>query len=298
LSKQTVRVAAIQMEPVIGELKVNVEKIMRILDQTLNQGCRLIVFPELCTSGYVFKEHQEAVSTSLKTESSTFQSWIEQVRQKDAYAVIGFNELYADKLYNSAALIGPKGLVGLYRKTHLWYEEKIWFSPGDLGFPVFDTDIGRLAIAVCYDLSFPEIFRIYMEKGAQIVAFPTDWVPDPPPSPVHDALGNSMMNYLAMSRCSENALYMVCADRVGVERQTRFVGASTIIGTKGWPIAGPASKDREEILYADIDPEQADSDKTLNKMNHIQRDRRTDLYDKMLGFTDESVGAAACQRSS
>jgi N-carbamoylputrescine amidase len=284
LMNQTIRVAAVQMEPVVGDLNANTEKIQGLLEQALHRSCRLIVFPELCTSGYVFRDHQEAVSTSLEVKSPFFDSLAQRLQPAEAYAVIGFNEFCANRLYNSAALIGPKGLIGVYRKTHLWYQEKTWFSPGDTGFPVFDTDIGRLAIAICYDLSFPEVFRIYMEKGVQVVAFPTDWVPDPPPFPIYDKLGNSMMNYLAISRCSENAFFMVCADRVGVERGVRFVGASAIIGTRGWPLAGPASGDKEEILCADINPLQSDVNKVLNEMNHIQMDRRIDLYDRMLGL--------------
>jgi len=163
---------------------------------------------------------------------------------------------------------------------HLWFEEKLFFEPGDLGLPVFTTLFGTIGMCICYDLWFPECLRLLAVQGADLICAPTNWVPmpaEPPPGEYPMAV------HLCMAAAHSNAIYLAAADRVGTERQQPFVGHSVIAGPQGWPVAGPASGEREEIIYAECNLAEARRMKTVNDLNIIMRDRRTDFYDSALG---------------
>lgn len=193
--------------------------------------------------------------------------------------VAGIAERAGDALYNAAVVIGPAGYIGTFRKVHLWNAENLFFEPGDLGFPVFKTPIGRIGVAICYDIWFPETFRLQALKGADIVCVPTNWVPIPGQATGREA----MATVLAMAAAHSNSMFIACADRVGTERGQPFEGQSVIVGCTGWPVAGPASREGEEIVLAEVDLGDARRLRNWNAFNQVLRDRRTDVYDEMLG---------------
>lgn len=278
------KVAVVQMEPQIGEKEENVAKTCRFIDEATEEGASLIILPELCSTGYVFNTRKEAFELAEPiSEGPTITCWIKKAREHNIYIVAGIAEKTESKLYNSAVLLGPEGFIGTYRKLHLWYEEKLFFHPGDLGLSVFDLPFGRLGMLICYDLWFPEASRILMLQGVDIICNPTNWVP--PLKPVYDEAGRCMANYLVIANAHSNAVYIACADRVGVERGQAFEGRSIIVGPSGWPLAGPASSDEEELLFADVNIVESRRFKTRTWMNDIIRDRRTDIYDWMLGYS-------------
>jgi N-carbamoylputrescine amidase len=206
-------------------------------------------------------------------------AWAEAARSHGLYIVAGIAELADQALFNSAVVVGPEGFVGVYRKNHLWGEENLFFEPGNLGVPVFRTPIGRIACAICYDIWFPEVFRLAALQGADILCVPTNWVPmaeQPADLPV-------MANVLAMGGAHSNSIFVAAADRVGIEREQPFIGNSLIVSCTGWPLAGPASRDGEEILVADLNLSDARRKRNWNAFNQVLRDRRTDVYDEMLG---------------
>src|SRR5260221_13203627 len=174
--------------------------------------------------------------------------WAERRARHGLPPGAGIPERSGSDLYNSAVVIGPEGYIGTFRKVHLWNEENLFFEPGNLGFPVFHTAIGRIGMAICYDGWFPETYRLAALQGADIVCVPTNWVPIPGQAPGREA----MANILAMAAAHSNSIYIPCADRVGTERGQSFEGQSLIVGHTGWPVAGPASRDKEEILTADL----------------------------------------------
>lgn len=208
------------------------------------------------------------------------QAWIEVAARCGIHIVAGIAERDGSRLYNSAVLVSAQGHLGTYRKLHLWENEHLFFEAGDKGLPIFHTELGRLGIMVCYDGWFPETYRLLAMQGADIVAMPTNWVP----MPGQPADRAAMATTLAMANAHSNALAIVCANRVGSERGQYFIGQSLIVGNQGWPLAGPASKDSEEILYARIDLKAARRSRQINPFNHVLRDRRNDLYDPMLGM--------------
>jgi predicted amidohydrolase len=207
------------------------------------------------------------------------QAWIQVASKHSLHIVAGINERDGDALYNTSVVIGPHGHVGTFRKVHLWNEENLFFEPGNLGFPVFKTPIGRIGTFICYDCWFPESYRLCALQGADIVCIPTNWVP----IPGQDKDREAMANILVMAGAHSNSVFIAAADRVGTERAQPFVGQSLIVSYTGWPMAGPASADREEIIYAEANLADARRKRNWNEYNQILRDRRGDVYDEMLG---------------
>jgi N-carbamoylputrescine amidase len=279
-AESPIKVACLQMEPKIGEKDANVSRSLEMIGEAAGNGAKLIVLPELCNSGYVFASRHEAFALAEPVpDGPTTQAWLEASRRHGAVIVAGICERAGDALYNSAAIVGPSGFIGTYRKVHLWGSENLFFEPGDLGVPVWKTAFGRMAVAICYDGWFPEIYRMAALQGADILCVPTNWVPMPD-QPADTLV---MANILTMSGAHSNSMYVAAADRVGTERDQPFLGSSLIVSHTGFPLAGPASKTAEDIIYAEINLSDARSRRVLNSFNQPLRDRRTDVYDELLG---------------
>ncbi len=285
-----IRTAVCQYAPVLGDMPANVKKGARAIREAADNGADLIVLPEMANSGYVVFSSNEARSLAERPEDSpALASWQQLAQEYGAYVVAGFGERVSDtEFYNSALVLGPSGILGTYRKTHLFYEEKLYYRPGDLGFPVFELPFGRIGILICYDLRFPEASRILALKGADVICVPTNWVSMMTPDRLWDAQGYCQANYVALANAAMNQVFMACADRVGEERGVQFLGCSLIIDPAGTPLAGPASKDGEEVLVAEMNLSSARRAKHRNDLNHTWLDRRTDLYSPMLGHARDS----------
>jgi predicted amidohydrolase len=274
------RVACVQMNPVIGETQRNVARTLDFIAEAAAQGAQLIVLPELCNTGYVFETREEAFALAETIPAGpTAQRWIEAAAKHRLILVAGIAEREGDVLYNSAVIVGPKGYIGTYRKNHLWGAENLFFAPGNLGVPVFRIGAGRIACAICYDIWFPETFRLAALQGADLLCVPTNWVP----MPSQPASMMVMANILAIGGAHSNSMFVACADRVGHERGQPFLGSSLIASHTGWPLAGPASAEGEEIIAADLNLADARRKRSLNDFNQLLRDRRTDVYGEMLG---------------
>jgi predicted amidohydrolase len=275
-----IKVACIQMEPIVGCKQDNIAKSLELIGRAADNGARLIVLPELCNSGYVFETREEAYGLAEPLpEGETCGTWMRIAAERRLYLVAGVAECEGHALYNSAVVIGPEGYIGKFRKVHLWNEENLFFEPGNLGFPVFQTSIGRIGTFICYDGWFPESYRLCALQGADIVCIPTNWVPIPGQDPKREA----MANILCMAGAHSNSLFVAAADRVGVERGQHFNGQSIIVSYTGWPLGGPASPDKEEIIYAEVNLADARRKRNWNEYNQVLRDRRIDVYGEMLG---------------
>jgi 5-aminopentanamidase len=151
-----------------------------------------------------------------------------------------------DTLYNAAVLVGPDGLIGSYRKTHLPFLGVDRFvTPGD-ELKVFDTALGRIGLIICYDLRFPEVTRTLALHGADLVTLPTNF-------PMAAKL---QCDVIAPARAAENRIYLLCANRVGKERTGEFCGWSQIVDPFGKRLA-EAGETEEALLVAEIDVEKA-----------------------------------------
>jgi len=273
-------IACIQMRPVFGDIEGNIARSLAFIEQAAAQGAALIVLPELANSGYVFRSRAEAFALAEPVPGGrTTEAWAAAAARHDLFIVAGICERDGTKLFNSAVVIGPDGYIGTFRKVHLWNEEALYFESGDLGFPVFDTRLGRIGVGICYDGWFPETFRLCALQGADVVCVPTNWVPIPGQADGREAMANILVKAAAHS----NSLFIACADRIGRERGQPFEGQSLIVSYTGWPVAGPASRTEEEIVFARVDLGEARRKRNWNAFNQVLRDRRTDVYGEMLG---------------
>lgn len=255
-----------QFDPFFGEKERNVKKVLHALKDV---DADLVVLPEFFATGYQFISHDEVDQLSEQIPNGyTTEMLTGLSRSKGMYIVAGLPEKYGRGFYNSAILTGPEGYIGVYRKTHLFFEEKLWFKPGDTGFEVFHTAIGEIGIMICFDWIFPESMRTLALMGAEIVAHPANLVLPycPAAMPI---------------RCLENRIYAVTANRIGTEsrkeEQTlKFIGTSQIISPDS-TICAKAPENEEALEIVDIEIEKA-RDKSLNPFNDLFRDRRPGMY--------------------
>jgi len=268
-------VATVQFEPIVGESARNLAAINRLVRIAKADGADIVVLPELAVSGYNFRDAEEVEALSGAVPGGPGADVLCQLAAElSIYVVSGIAERDGGRFYNSAMICGPQGFIGKYRKLHLWNNEHRYFEKGNIGLPVFDLPFGRVGIAICYDGWFPETFRSLALAGAELVCVPTNWVP----MAGAESVAEPMANILHKAAAHSNGMFIACADRTGTERGQRFIGRSLIIGPDGWPISGPASADREEILLAKIDLSSVAETRALNSFNHLLGDRRADVY--------------------
>ena len=280
-----VRVAVVQFDPQVGtdNTQTNLENSLALALQAVENGANLIVLPELTNTGYLFANRQDAFNHAERIpDGPSVQAWTRFAQEYEVYLVAGLVEQDDMQLFDTAVLLGPDGYIGKYRKAHLWNQEKLWFTPGDIGFPVFETPIGRIGLLICWDIWFPEAPRLLTQQGADIICSLNNWVWTPPP--LFDASGKCMATYLTMTAAHVNNVFIAAANRIGQEQDARYLGCSLIAGTNGWPIGEVAPADEQTILYADIDLSTARSAPIWNNLNDLFRDRRVDVYDEMLGY--------------
>lgn len=255
---QTIKVAAVQMEPKLNDNPGNLAKALAAIDTASATGAALIVLPECALTGYVYTERAETASNAEPVPGPMTDALAKKASDKDVLIVAGMIEEDGEDLYNVAVLIGPGGLIGKYRKVHPWYPaETNWpVTPAESsqGFPVFDTTIGRIGMCICYDMWVTESAKVLALNGADIIAFPTNTVAVP--------AGEALSDHIMRTRSLENHVWIVGADRIGVEREVPFAGRSQITDPYGNVIV-EASRDKEEIIYADIQPKRATKDKML-----------------------------------
>jgi predicted amidohydrolase len=255
------RVGFLQTLPVFGKKTENVDQAISTISR-LNAD--LVVLPELFNTGYQFTSREETLDLAEKVpDGETIQSLINLAKKKHLYIVAGLAERGNDCCYNSAVLVGPDGFIACYRKLHLFYHEKRWFEPGNAELGVYDIGHAMIGIMICFDWFFPEVARCLALKGADIICHPANLVLPYCPQAM-------------ITRCIENRVYAVTANRIGVEKRSEesltFIGTSQILGTKG-EILYRASSDREESMVVEIDPGNA-RNKHVTAVNHIFDDRR------------------------
>lgn len=287
-----VRIAVAQYEPHVGELEQNRSQAVLWATSAAEQGADLIVLPELASSGYVFGDEAEAQTAAEDPDDGpTVRALREVCAMHGCHIVAGISERDGECRHNSAVLIGASGRMATYRKLHLYYNEQSWFVPGD-ELPIVDLPFGRVGMIICFDLWFPEPARALALAGAEIIAVPTNWVASFKRT-VWDDRGYCQGDYVAMATSAQNGVVMACADRIGVERGVSFIGASIIVGADGWPVSGPASKDQEELLIADVDLDSVEKARRRTPRNHLHTDRRPDAYRTSAGHVARATGAHA-----
>jgi len=280
----TVEVAVVQMDPKLGAPEQNLAHIETLFEHALAEGSQLTVFPECATTGYGFASLPPAYDVAETVPGPTTAALARICREHyneagGPYVVVGLLERTGDPavVYNSAVLVGPEGLVesdGIvrrYRKAHLPLLGVDRFTtPGDSGFPVWETEIGRIGINICYDLRFPEGIRSLALAGADIVALPTNW-PDG---------SQNAPEFVTRTRALENRVFVLACNRCGEESGFWFFGHSQISDPRGTVLAEAGAE--EQICYAEIEPHAAREKRIVLRPGEFELDtvgdRRPDLY--------------------
>ncbi len=260
------RVGFYQFDPEFGEVDKNLDRVTESLDRA---EADLIVLPELFASGYQFVSREEAQQLAEPVpDGPTTRRLIEIASRRRMHIVAGLPEKAGARCYNSAVVVGPAGFIGCYRKTHLFYEETLHFTPGDSGFHVWDIGAARIGVMICFDWYYPEAARSLALQGADILCHPSNLVlPNCPDSmPV---------------RCLENRVFAVTCNRIGSEARggkdrLTYIGQSEVVGPNG-VILHRAPRDKEDLAVIEIDSAEA-RNKSLNRYNDLFRDRRPSLY--------------------
>ena len=267
----THRIAVAQAHPLIGDVPVNIATIRRLTALASAEGAGMVVFPELATTGYAFTNIDE-LAEALK--DGTGRDEIASLSSEFGISIVtGYAEIVGGKALNKAALFSNGELLADYVKTHLWNTEKDLFSAGTELPIVVETPVGRVALAVCYDLEFPELFRHCAANGADIVAAPTNW-PAGFEAPSHFGPFNGEL-LRAMAGASTNRMYVAIACRTGHERGIDWVDNSCVVDVDGYPITD--FFEGEGIRIAEIDCAQS-RNKDISPLNNVLGDRRIELY--------------------
>jgi 5-aminopentanamidase len=255
-----------QFAPLFGEVQKNLDVVVKAIEAFSGD---LLVFPELALSGYQFVKRTEAEELAQEVPgSSVIRQIVDAVQTRHLHVVIGIAERQNGLLYNSALILGPQGYLGTYRKIHLFFEETLWFSPGNTGFQVWDIGLAKVGILVCFDWFYPESARSLALQGADILCHPSNLVLPYCP----DAM---------VTRCLENRVFAITANRIGVEERggkspLRFIGLSEIVGPDGH-IFYRASESDSELYSCEIEVSQAHN-KRINPYNDLLQDRRPQMY--------------------
>src|SRR5258708_11043266 len=178
------RVAAIQYEPVLGETEKNVGDLLRLVEEAAQHEARLIVLPEMATGGYCCQSRAEVAPYVEPVPVPTTDRFQKLATQYNCYIAISMPELdpATNVHYNCMPLIGPEWIVGTYAKIHSYISQPRWARDGDLGMPVWETPLGRLAGLICMDAMYFEAARIPALHNADVLLFPTNWLEEKCPS--------------------------------------------------------------------------------------------------------------------
>jgi len=279
------RVALLQTRPVFGDVETNLERALALADRVTPRAA-LYVFPELMTSGYAFASRAEARALAETPGARpayapglhALAAW---AHAKKAHVVAGFPEKAGARVYNSAVLIGPDGRTkDVYRKLHLFDDEKLWFAPGDRAPRVSRVGPARVGMMICFDWRFPEAFRVLALAGADVIAHPSNLVF---PRAAQQA---------TPVRAMENRVYVLTANRVGEDvrpdRRIGFTGRSQVSAPDGSvPVRAGARGVRALALDLDL---AAARDKRVNARNDIFKDRRPEFYGPVSSARPRSRG--------
>jgi predicted amidohydrolase len=267
-----ITVAAVQMDVRIGDVGGNAERALVWLRQAADAGAELIVLPEAALSGYCFASRDEAMPHALPLEAEPLQAFARRCAELGVTGVLGYLEAApGGQVCNSACIAMPSGEVATYRKTHLpTLGVDRFLGKGDR-LPVFDAPWGSLGCLICYDVRFPEPARVLALRGMDVLAVPTNWPEGAESTP----------DFVLRARARENRVFVVAANRVGVERGRRFIGRSQIVDAVGKVLA-EADGVSETILLAQIDPAEARRKRIVIEPGEWEQDsvgdRRPELY--------------------
>jgi len=268
-------VALAQMDCRVGDKKHNIEVMKRNAKEAREKGADLVVFPELSLTGYLTRDLTYELAETIPGPSVTSLEKI--ARSEKLHMIFGMLE-HSDKaraiIYNTAVLLGPEGLIGKYRKmqlpTHSVFEEKRYFRQG-YQLPVFETDIGKIGLTICYDIFFPEIFRLLRLQGAELIVCIS----------ASPAVRRKFFEILTAARAMENTVFLVYTNLAGLEDGLQFWGGSRVMTPSGHIIV-QAKYDEEDLVTGEVDYGDL---KRIETFVPTLRDLRPEFFDLLKDHT-------------
>jgi len=241
-----ITIALGQISCKVGDKKHNMETMNKIINQAKQRKTDLVAFPELSLTGYVVRDRAYELAEPVPNGPSVRQ--IEEIAKKEnVHVIFGMIEKSAKAsavLHNTAVLIGPKGYIGRYQKmylpTHSVFEEKRYFRPG-YQTPVFETEIGKLGMFICYDVYFPEVARMLSLKGAKLIVCIS----------ASPSVRRGFFETLTTARAMENTVFVAFVNLAGIEDGLQFWGGSRIIAPSG-NVISQAKYDEDDLITAKI----------------------------------------------
>ena len=264
-----------------GDSRANRRRSVEAATALFDRGAGIVVLPEMCVPWY---SSDPAVLRPLAEplDGPTTAAWQSVAAAHGGVVVGGFCELGAGgELYNSAVAVGADGVVGHYRKLHLFSVEKHCFEPGDLGLPTFETQFGRLGMCVCYDLRFVEVVRVLALSGADLICVPTAWIGGFDRRLDDSELIPHAQGALLQANLSQ--VFIACASQAGDFGGLHFLGSSILADPYGQLAAGPLTRDGDESQLARVDLAGAARAQVRSELIRPRADRRTDVYGVTLG---------------
>ena len=245
LHVSTYRVVAIQYAPTLGEKEKNIRDLLRLVEDAATHHARLIVLPEMATTGYCWVSSDEIAPYTETIPGPTTERFQIVASQYNCFIAFGLPEVDLETgiYYNSMVLLGPEGIIGKYRKLHMDLGDQRWARDGDLGVPVWDTPLGRVSALIGGDAKYFEVARIAALHEADVLLVLANWADEISPS------------CWWMTRAFENSLYVVAANRYGRERGVQFRGGSWVLNSDG-SIQSFLEND-EGIVYGEVDLQQS-----------------------------------------
>ena len=288
-----IKIAALQLS---GPVKVDpdtaekdkakvVKRLLRLIKHAAKQDVNIACTTELCLTPFFCKKlirNNDYLFDTLP--SPLIEPLTEEAKKNNIALILAYAEKDGIKRYNSAMVFDTDGaVIGKYRKVHIpayfpsnlpggtGSYERLYFTPGDTGFPTFDLkELGvRVAVQICYDRMFPEGYRILGLNGAEIVFNPTNY------ATYGQAYRINVWGRLVQSRAYENGFFVCIPNKAGIEDDRENTGRSMIIHPFGGEILVTGSPDKEEVVVAEID-----LDEVLEARKRIPfwRDRRPNSY--------------------
>ncbi|MHA1746439.1 MAG: nitrilase-related carbon-nitrogen hydrolase [Promethearchaeota archaeon] len=265
------KIGYVQTSPVFGDKAANFRDVEHLVK---NLTADLLVLPELFATGYAFQSTSEATDVAEGPNGETAIFLQNLAQSTGAIVVGGFveqDQKNPQKIFNSAMMVSDQEILGIYQKTHLFYKEKLWFSPGESGFGVIEARGMKIGMMICFDWIFPESVRTLAlhGHGAEIIAHPANLV-------------LPYCQQAMITRCLCNKVIGVTANRIGTEIRGEdaftFTGASQIT-SEGGDVLFSAPVDQTAVDIIQIDPTRT-HDKKLNSFNDLHQDRRVSMYKK------------------
>lgn len=275
--KDKIRLALAQISSKRENKSENLRKIEELTMKAKEQGADLIIFPEMSLTGYVILDQVYELAETIPGPST---GKVEALAKKTGmHIVFGMPELSEKTqatIFNAAVFVGPKGLIGKYRKmylpTHSVFEEKRYFRPGYEP-AAFQTDIGNIGLSICYDVFFPEVFRLSRLKGAQLIICIS----------ASPAVRRGYFEILASARALENTAFLAYVNLAGVEDGLQFWGGSRLVCPTG-DIVAKAKYDEEDFVLCDVDFGDLRAAETFIP---TLRDLRPELFGKLKEFSEQ-----------